>query len=72
MPPDPEAIRLAAAEHRDRGSVAAAVGVTPRQLRRLIERQPEIRAAVCLGDADRLAGDYELCREIMESWAARG
>jgi hypothetical protein len=31
----------------------------------MIERKPEIRQALHLGDADRLATDYRLCQEML-------
>jgi hypothetical protein len=68
--PDPEAIRLAAAEHRDRASVAAALGASERQLRRWRERSPEVRQALHLGDADRLAADYALVRDFGDRFPA--
>lgn len=69
VPPDPQSVRIAASEHRDRASVAAHVGVSPRQLRRFTNEDPEIRNALHLGDADRLARDFHLCLSI-GSWGA--
>lgn len=69
LPPDPQSVRLAAAEHRDRASVAERVGVSPRQLRRFAHEHDEIRNALHLGDADRLAKDFHLCLSV-GSWGA--
>lgn len=69
LPPDPQSVRIAASEHRDRASVAAQVGVSPRQLRRFTHEHPEIRNALHLGDADRLARDFHLCMAV-GSWGA--
>jgi hypothetical protein len=62
--PDPDTIRIAASQHRDRASLALSVGLTPGQLRHSMQRNPEIRNALHLGDADRLARDFYLCAAI--------
>jgi len=41
-----------------------AIGLSPRQLRRLVSERPEIRNALHLGDADRLARDFHLCMGV--------
>lgn len=64
MTPDPQIVRAAASEHRDRASLAEAIGASQRQLRRWTERDPEIRQALHLGDADRLARDFHLCLSV--------
>lgn len=64
VPPDPESVRQAAAEHRSRSSLAAAIGASERQLRNWQQRNPEIRNALHLGDADRLARDFHLCLSV--------
>lgn len=69
LPPDPQSVRIAASEYRDRAAVAAAVGASPRQLRNWQQRHPEIRNALHLGDADRLARDFHLCMAV-GSWGA--
>lgn len=45
-------------------TVAAAVGASERQLRRWTHERPEIRQALHLGDADRLARDFHLCLSV--------
>lgn len=64
LQPDPEMVRQAAAEHRDRASVAASIGASQRQLRNWQSRHPEISNALCLGDADRLARDFTICLSV--------
>lgn len=64
LQPDPLVVRLAAAEHRDRASVAAAIGASRRQLHRWASESSEIQQALHLGDADRLARDFHLCLSI--------
>lgn len=61
VPPDPQSVRLAASEHRDRATLAVAIGASPRQLRRWTSEYPDIRNALLMGDADRLARDFHLC-----------
>lgn len=64
VPPDPQSVRQAAAEHRDRASLAASIGASQRQLRNWQQRHPEIANAVHLGDADRLARDFTICLSV--------
>lgn len=64
VPADPQSVRMAAAEHRDRASIAAAIGASERQLRNWQQRHPEISNALHLGDADRLARDFHLCLSV--------
>lgn len=57
-------VRQAAAEHRDRASLAASIGASQRQLRNWQQRHPDISNALHLGDADRLARDFHLCLSV--------